>query len=382
MASLMRKLRMKHETITEDEARELLKNQLESLKYSKNLEQLGIASADEYLKKYVERVNDEARITNIICDPQIPSDVKMNLKCENIIKWGKLLYACDGCWLLPGNCVCKKMDKVSFDNVHVVVHLHHAEWGRGSNSGTVLHQSIKGSEMIMHYHKPHDERMKEILEDPSSLPVVLWPGDSALLPSEVKALAAERTGGRVTVIALDATWANARRLCFSYPKDTIFVKLPPENALGDHAKSILAPVRCYGGDAAENGRVSTLEATAALLLELTGDRTAYDTLLDNLKYKVDVMRMQNSRDPVYGKATKLDKERKPSRSFQAMWDAQVKVAKTWVRKAKRKAKVVASNHGEVLAGGTLLAMATAAVVISITVGSSLLKSLERSKTSV
>lgn len=49
--------------------------------------------------------------------------------------------------------------------------------------------------------------------------------------------------------------------------------------------------------------MSTAEAAARILLELEGGdlyREQYDALLHALRVKVDAMRMQKSRTPVYG----------------------------------------------------------------------------------
>ncbi|PNH03879.1 hypothetical protein TSOC_010024, partial [Tetrabaena socialis] len=89
----------------------------------------------------------------------------------------------------------------------------------------------------------------------------------SLLPEELVALAAERSEGRLTVIALDASWANARRMHGSFPKATPTVRLPPETILKENKLSLLRPVRQYRGNL-ENGRVSTVEAVASLLFEL------------------------------------------------------------------------------------------------------------------
>lgn len=50
----------------------------------------------------------------------------------------------------------------------------------------------------------------------------------------------------------------------------------------------------------ENGRVSTLEAVAALLFYLEGDAAVYQGLLDALKVKVDAVRLQKNVPAVYG----------------------------------------------------------------------------------
>lgn len=42
-----------------------------------------------------------------------------------------------------------------------------------------------------------------------------------MLPAELRRIAQERTGGRLAVVAVDATWGNAMRMRQSYPKDAL-----------------------------------------------------------------------------------------------------------------------------------------------------------------
>lgn len=64
--------------------------------------------------------------------------------------------------------------------------------------------------------------------------------------------------------------------------------------------SLFRGIRKYNGKAADNGRVSTLEAVAAALLALEGDEVMYEGMLHNLKLKVDAMRHQKHMPLVYG----------------------------------------------------------------------------------
>jgi hypothetical protein len=64
--------------------------------------------------------------------------------------------------------------------------------------------------------------------------------------------------------------------------------------------SLFRPLRKYQGNAAQNGRVCTLEAVAGALLALEGDEAMYDGLLHALKLKVDAMRRQKHMEEVYG----------------------------------------------------------------------------------
>ena len=148
-------------------------------------------------------------------------------------------------------------------------------------------------------HIEHEARLQAALNDPQSPPLLLWPGEGALTPDEL--LAADRAATaaadddaaasegadvpqhrRRTLIVVDGTWSGARRLMESLPASLPRVRLPAE-AVGGGARSLLAPVREYTGDLGL-GRVSTLEAMAALLRAL-GEPATADVLLDALRLK-------------------------------------------------------------------------------------------------
>ncbi|KAG2433741.1 hypothetical protein HXX76_008104 [Chlamydomonas incerta] len=260
------------------------------------------AGADAGRRAFVEqwrrRHAERRAMVAALADPSSDPRERMSMRTDYILKWRKVLFSCPSCWLLPGLCVCGRMQRFSPAKTRVVVHAHHGEWGSASNSGSILPLSLEGSEILLYSHPEHDERLRAILTDTSRTVALLWPGADSLLPAELKALAAERTGGQVTVVALDATWGNARRMQGWFPKGTLTVKLPPESTLKENKLSLLRPVRAYRGDL-ECGRVSTVEAVASLLLELEGDEPMYRGLLENLKIKVDACRLQKNRTLVY-----------------------------------------------------------------------------------
>jgi hypothetical protein len=47
-------------------------------------------------------------------------------------------------------------------------------------------------------------------------------GDNSITTSELKKIAEDRSGGRIAVIAVDATWGNALRMKTSYPPDAVY----------------------------------------------------------------------------------------------------------------------------------------------------------------
>eukprot|EP00955_Chlamydomonas_euryale_P096669 365026-Chlamydomonas_euryale.AAC.8 len=180
--------------------------------------------------------------------------------------------------------------------IRVVVHVHHQEWGKASNTGTVVAATLPDARMLMRGVREHDAQVAALFADSSVTTAVLWPGDGALSPAQLLAAADANTGGAIAIVAVDATWRNACRMSSCYPRGALAVKLSPGSPLiaETGAKSLLHPVRKYGGDVAACGRVSTAEAVAALLLELTGRREEADTLLANVRLKVDACLAQKN----------------------------------------------------------------------------------------
>jgi len=259
----------------------------------------GIKEYEDWFAKKREREAERDIVNRHMQDPSVPGVDKMHRRCQYILKYGRNLFTCPGCWLLPGLCVCGFMAKVDA-KTQLVVHVHQTEWGKCSNTGCVAHLSVPGSKLLLKGYKDHDAQLTALFADPTITTAILWPGERSILPSELKAIADAKTGGRIAVVAVDATWDGAMRMKCSYPPDALHVKLPPNSALAHSPVSLLSPVRKYRGDLENNGRVSTLEAIAALMCELEGDLGVRDTMLHNLRIKVDAMLIQKNRETVYG----------------------------------------------------------------------------------
>jgi DTW domain-containing protein YfiP len=219
-----------------------------------------------------------------------------------ICRWGRTLFQCPNCWLLPRNCVCSKLQHFH-PTTKIILHYHHDEWSKGSNTGCITHRSLIGSEMLMRGHKDHDARLQQLMSDPTITKAILWPGPQGLTPQQLQQRAAEQTQGRLAVIALDSTWDNANRMRSKLPPDVPQLQLPPDLALSHGSEgSLFAPLRKYSKEAYAQGRVCTLEAVAATLLALEPDGVGeemYEGLLNNLKVKVDAMRRQKNMATVY-----------------------------------------------------------------------------------
>jgi DTW domain-containing protein YfiP len=70
----------------------------------------------------------------------------------------------------------------------------------------------------MRGHAPHDAAFAALLADSSVTTALLWPAPDALLPQELQQLAQERSGGRIALVAIDATWDGANRMRRKYPQ--------------------------------------------------------------------------------------------------------------------------------------------------------------------
>lgn len=153
--------------------------------------------------------------------------------------------------------------------------------------------------MLLSGLEDHDRRMEQQFSDPSTTTAVLWPGEGAISPEELVTRARVNTGGRIALVAIDATWNNANRMKSRLPKDVVKVGLPPSLTMRDKQQSLFHHLRKYK-DSIKTGRVSTVEAVASMLYHLEGDEAVYSSLMYNLKLKVDGMRSQRGRPTVYG----------------------------------------------------------------------------------
>ena len=244
-------------------------------------------------------------------------------------------------------------------HLSVLVHMHHLEFGRASSTGGLLVQSLGGrlaplegceealaavtegelererertaggcggeggegrepratadgardrarAEVTLAGLAASEARLERLAADPEVLGAVLWPGEDSVLPCEVRELAGSRP---ICVVALDATWHSGRRLSQRVPEGLVRVRLPPMpapewEAMG--ARSLLAPARRYRGPSGENGRVSTLEATAMLLEELGAPPELGRGLRDNLRRHVDRVLTERGREAFYVKEEKTN----------------------------------------------------------------------------
>ena len=314
----------------------------------------------EFFRLKREAEASAAAVRAVLADPAAAPEAKHDAQCRHHARHGRALFACRGCWMQRPACRCADFapgargDLAGLLPPHlsVIVHMHHLEFGRASNTGSVLVQSLGGalvplegceeareaaaaraggpgvggegagarggggggaSETSARAGPPRAEvtlaglvaserRLRELAADEGVVGAVLWPGEDSLLPSELRALAGSRP---ISVVALDATWASGNRLSKRMPDGLVRVRLPPPPAdewAAAGAQSLLAPLRRYRGASGENGRVSTLEAAAVLLEELGAPPELGEGLRESLRRHVDRVRVQGGRGTHYAPA--------------------------------------------------------------------------------
>ena len=120
---------------------------------------------------------------------------------------------CPACRLTPGLCLCDSLPRIELP-FRLIVIQHIKESGKLSNTGSLAHRLLAGSELHV-YGKLGACIDAGILADPSTDYFVLFPGPCAreLTPSAL----APRPGRRAALVALDARWGQARRMSRRVP---------------------------------------------------------------------------------------------------------------------------------------------------------------------
>jgi len=207
----------------------------------------------------------------------------------------------------------------------VVLWTHHEEWGRTSNTGSLLPLGLERTEMLMKGLPEHDEIMDDLLSRDDLTPVVLWPGkgqgnNATTTIPELQRKFAENGDGcnnsinntkpDIVLISIEGTWNTARKMVNKLPSKVLRLDLgdevaanfstpemnagifcnssypspfPPPNE--SEALSLLAPLRRQKHGKREN--VSTAEATIVALLGLGLGHEDAGRILRVLRTKVD-----------------------------------------------------------------------------------------------
>ena len=95
-------------------------------------------------------------------------------------------------------------------------------------------------------HPDHDARFERLCADTDRTLAVLWPSDTSLSMRELRDVADRDTGGRITLIAVDATWNGARQVIRNHPPHLLRVQLDAGQIFPPgQERSMMAPLRSY-----------------------------------------------------------------------------------------------------------------------------------------
>ncbi|KAL7528008.1 hypothetical protein ACHAXR_002228 [Thalassiosira sp. AJA248-18] len=255
---------------------------------------------------------------------------KHEMICHHRHEYLRKPFVCKKCWTHRPICVCplferadrspssseegnaldnseKKQSKASLPKgvERVIVWTHHDEWGRTSNTGSLLPLGLERTDMLMKGLDKHEQIMNELFSRDDLTFVVLWPGkggdnttttiselQSRIAPNKHSAAVgsdkcANITGG-IVLISIEGTWNTARKMASKLPANVLRLDLgedvvsnftTPEMNEGIFYNSnstktsaylsLLAPLRRQGkGKDGKMENVSTLEATIVALLAL------------------------------------------------------------------------------------------------------------------
>lgn len=235
---------------------------------------------------------------------------KHQMICQHRFNHFRNAFVCKKCWTFTPICVCHLFDSDSKAQLpkgveKLIVWTHHDEFGRTSNTGSLLPLGLQQTDILMKGLLEHEQIMDEILYRKDVTPVVLWPDKKGKRASttieNLKKTIAETSSntqnegndnGGIVLISIEGTWNTARKMVNKLPPHVLRLDLSEEIRLNfttpemnegifidnsitaasgsspsSSAPSLLSPLRRQGKGAKQDC-VSTLEATLVALLEL------------------------------------------------------------------------------------------------------------------
>ncbi len=151
-----------------------------------------------------------------------------------------------------------------------------------AGTGRLTHLCLPDSRILMGTEFDQHAELQAVLRDPAHFPVLLYPGPTARNLSRGDLRPEDLGGRRLVVLALDATWACARKM----------LRLSPTlQALPRIMFTPGAPSRFVIKQQPQEGCLSTLEAVHETLLAL--ERSGLDAYADRAQLPDLFERMQN-----------------------------------------------------------------------------------------
>jgi len=183
---------------------------------------------------------------------------------------------CEQCMLQLKYCICQSLSKLAAaathkpSNIRFVVLMHIQERGRASNTGKLLQHILSDTEVLLQGSPEDDERLALLIESFEGRAAVLFPSTDAIPAGQWRSRT--HTDGCIMspdqpllVVIVDGTWRQAKRM-HRFLEGLPHIALSPQGLSEFHWRR-----------QSQEGRISTVEAAAALLEEF-GDSPAADGL--------------------------------------------------------------------------------------------------------
>ncbi len=120
---------------------------------------------------------------------------------------------CTICLQPSFGCYCEFVQKIE-TSIKFVILIHPIEVKRRIATGRMAHLCLKNSELIMGQDYTYNERVNEIIQDPSFQPLILYPGKSAFNLNKIdnfKRSTLFPAGKKPVLFVIDGTWATAKK---------------------------------------------------------------------------------------------------------------------------------------------------------------------------
>lgn len=148
-------------------------------------------------------------------------------KKAELNKSGPIRPRCLKCRKPELTCYCAKLPEI-ISHPEILILMHPQEEKHPVGTGRMTHQCLRNSRLIVGTRFDHDERIRNILNEPSIYPMVLYPGRNSTNLSKISTderAALWPAAKKPLVIVIDGTWHHARRMLHHSPNLQALPKL-------------------------------------------------------------------------------------------------------------------------------------------------------------
>jgi len=183
---------------------------------------------------------------------------------------------CKGCWHVVECCICQIFVNLKVDiQPKIFIYTHFKEYGRMTNTGKFLKDSIPSVRIIYCGDNDGEEYLRNLIENEYDHTFILYPANDALTFQEYTQQKGETNLKNFNVVVLDGTWTQVKMLKKK--------RLPTiQNIKLQGNKETISKMR----KETSKDRVSTAEALLLLLEEMGEEMTEIEKIWEVFKKKL------------------------------------------------------------------------------------------------